>query len=173
MNLRHRVLAAVMLAGLCISLAGAQQPQTNITRMGLTGDAAAVWAVIDREWGRSGCCGREDLRPGSRYLDLLTDDALVWYWGAPDPVSKSSLKMFDEAVDANHPFENKRIAYELYPQGLVIHGNVAIAHYTCAVRVVDKDNKVESSMCRSTDVLVRDRPGAEWKLITWVTGPLK
>jgi len=173
MNFLRTGLMTVALAGLCISLAGAQQLQTNITRMGLKGDAAAVWAVIDREWGRSGCCGREDLRAGSRYLDLLTDDALVWYWGAPNPLSKPSLKMFDQAVDDNRPFENKRIAYELYPQGLVIHGNLAIAHYTCAVRVIDKDNKVEASQCRSTDVLVRDRPGAEWKLITWVTGPLK
>ena len=122
--------------------------------------------------GRSGCCGREDLRASSRYLDLLTDDALV-VSGGPNRLSKPSMKMFDQAVDDNHPFENKRIAYELYPQGLVIHGNVAIAHYICAVRVIDKDNKVESSQCRSTDVLVRDRPGAEWKLITWVTGPFR
>lgn len=173
MKFHRAVLTTVTLTALCISLASAQQLQTNITRMGLKGDATAVWAVIDREWGRSGCCGREDLRASSRYLDLLTDDALVWYWGAPNPLSKPSMKMFDQAVDDNHPFENKRIAYELYPQGLVIHGNVAIAHYICAVRVIDKDNKVESSQCRSTDVLVRDRPGAEWKLITWVTGPFK
>lgn len=166
------------LIGVCSSLATAQplqnkQPlQTNITRMGLKGDAAAVWAVIDREWGRSGCCGREDLRGGSRYLDLLTDDALVWFWGAPAPVSKPSQRMFDEAIDQAKPNEPKRIAYELYPQGLVLHDNTAIAHYTCTVTVVDSSNNAKTSACRSTDILVRDRPGAEWKLISWVTGPL-
>ena len=51
MNFRRTVLMAASVAGLCISIASAQQLQTNITRMGLKGDAAAVWAVIDREWG--------------------------------------------------------------------------------------------------------------------------
>ena len=171
MNIRRAVLMAACLFGLCISLASAQQLQTNITRMGLKGDAAAVWAVIDREWGRSGCCGRENLTPGSRYLDLLTDDALVWFWGAPHPLDKPSQRMFDDANDQAKPAESKRIAYELYPQGLVIHDNVAVAHYTCTVTVVAPNNEAKTSSCRSTDILVRDRPGAEWKLISWVTGP--
>jgi hypothetical protein len=171
MNFRRTALMTLALVGLCSSLASAQQLQTNITRMGLKGDAAAVWAVIDKEWGRSGCCGRENLTENSRYLDLLTDDALVWYWGAPHPLSKPSLRMFDEAIETNKPWTNRRIAYELYPQGLVIHDNVAIAHYTCTITVVDKDNKTHASSCRSTDILVRDRLGAEWKLISWVTGP--
>jgi hypothetical protein len=171
MNLRRTLLMAGSVIGLCVSLASAQQLQTNITRMGLKGDAAAVWAVIDREWGRSGCCGRENLTPGSRYLDLLTDDALVWYWGAPHPVDKASLRMSDEAIDQAKPAESKRISYELYPQGLVIHDNLAVAHYTCTVTVVKPNNETSTSSCRSTDILVRDRPGAEWKLISWVTGP--
>ncbi len=171
MKLRRTALAAASLLALCVALASAQQLQTNITRMGLKGDAAAVWAVIDREWGRSGCCGRENLTPGSRYLDLLTDDALVWFWGAPHPVDKASIRMFDEANEQAKPAEAKRIAYELYPQGLVIHDNLAVAHYTCTITVVEPNNQTKTSSCRSTDILVRDRPGAEWKLISWVTGP--
>jgi hypothetical protein len=171
MNLCRTAVAAASLLALCSSLASAQQLQTNITRMGLKGDAAAVWAVIDREWGRSGCCGRENLTPGSRYLDLLTDDALVWFWGAPHPLDKASLRMFDEANDQAKPAEAKRIAYELYPQGLVIHDNLAVAHYTCTITVLEPNNQTKTSSCRSTDILVRDRPGAEWKLISWVTGP--
>ena len=164
---------SVLLSAAAVAQSPGGAPETNITRMHLTGDAAAVWAVIDREWGRSGCCGRQNLTDNSRYLDLLADDSLVWYWGAPSPVSKDSLRMEDAARVDSKAWEDRRIAYELYPQGLVIHGNVAVAHYTCSVSVVDKNNEVKTSACRSTDVLVRDRPGAAWKFITWVTGPLK
>ena len=170
------LMAAVAVAGVASAqseASGFTPPQTNITRMHLTGDAAAVWAVIDREWGRSGCCGRQDLMQNSRYLDLLSDDALVWFWGAPAPVSKESQRMEDAARADSKAWQDKRIAYELYPQGLVIHGNVAVAHYTCSVSVVDKNNEIKTSSCRSTDVLVRERAGAPWKFLTWVTGPLK
>lgn len=181
MKASAKLCSLALLFGASVILAGAARaqdsgftpPQTNITRMHLTGDAAAVWAVIDREWGRSGCCGRENLMENSRYLDLLSNDALVWYWGAPHPVSADSMRVTDKARADSKAFEPRRIAYELYPEGLVIHGNTAVAHYTCTVSVVDKNNEIKTSSCRSTDVLVRDRPGAPWRFITWVTGPLK
>ena len=134
-------------------------------------DEAAVWAVIDKEWGRSGCCGREDLMTNLRYLDLVTDDAIVWFWGTPAPMTKPSMRTSDAALETpDKPWVATRVAYELYPQGIVIHGNTAVAHYRCKVATVDKSNKLENSECRFTDVLVRDRPGAGWKLLSWVGG---
>ena len=171
MKSHHLVLVTSVITVICASATGAQQPPlTNVvSQTPLSGDAAAVWEVIDEEWGRSGCCGRENLMPNSKYLDLLTDDAVVWFTNAPHPVTKESMKKSDATIAENKPAEPRRIGYELYPQGLVIHANTAIAHYTCTVTVVTKDNTVNHNACRSTDILVRDRPGAPWRLISWVT----
>src|SRR6185312_9044957 len=171
MKFRCAILLALT-ATLAAGQAGAQL-ETNITRMDLKPDEAAVWKVIDKEWGRSGCCGRENLMTGLRYLDLVTDDAIVWFWGQPAPMTKESMRTSDGALETpDKPWATTRVAYELYPEGLVIHGNTAVAHYRCRVAVVNKENKLETSNCRFTDILVRDRPGAEWKFLSWVGGEL-
>jgi hypothetical protein len=169
----HRV-ALISLAFALTSGSVGAQLQTNITRMHFKPEETAVWAVIDKEWGRSGCCGRENLMTNLRYLDLVSDDAIVWFWGAAAPMTKESMRTSDGALETpDKPWVPTRVAYELYPEGLVIHGNTAVAHYRCRVATVDKDNKLESSNCRFTDILVRDRPGAEWKFLSWVGGELR
>lgn len=165
-----RLLVIVLGATLYGAIANAQVA-TNITRMNLKGDAAAVWSAVDKQWGRSGCCGRENLMQNNRWLDLLADEAVVWFWGQPSPMEKGSLRMWAEATETPE-YESTRIAYELYPQGVAIHGNTAVAHYRYKVSSLDKQNKMSTTEGRYTDILVRDRPGADWKLLSWVGGGL-
>lgn len=162
----------LMLAFSSLAVTASAQPKTDLTRRDAKPEEAAVWAVIDKEWGRSGCCGRENLMTNLRYLDLVTEDAIVWFWGNPAPMTKESMRTSDGALEtADKPWATTRVAYELYPEGIVIHGNTAVAHYRCRVATV-KDNKLETSNCRFTDVLVRDSPGTQWKFLSWVGGPL-
>lgn len=148
--------------------------QTNITRLNLSPEQAAVWNAVDKQWGRSGCCGREDLwGVDIRWLDLLADDAQVWYWGQPAPLRKDSIRMWADATQRpEKPWARKRVAYELYPEGLVIHGNTAVAHYRYRDSEVATDGKLETTQGRYTDILVRERPGAQWMLLSWVGGAL-
>jgi hypothetical protein len=140
----------------------------------LSADAIAVWTVIDREWSRSGCCGGEDLMSNHRYLDLMSDDGIGWEAGAAGPESKASVKMWAEKMELPRgdrpPYHGLRLMYQLYPQALIIHGNVAVAHYRFRVSYQNKDNpdKLDNSQGRFTDVLVRDRPGADWKYLSWI-----
>src|SRR6185437_9427702 len=131
-----RFLASVV-GVLCLGNAMADTPKpnapppvsTNITRMNLSPEQAAVWNAVDKQWGRSGCCGREDLwGPQIKLLDLLADDAQVWYWGQSSPLTKESIRMWADATQRpGKSWARKRVAYELYPEGLVIHGNTAVA----------------------------------------------
>jgi hypothetical protein len=166
-----------------LSSTGAQSPKvnapppvsTNITRLNLPAEQAAVWNAVDKQWGRSGCCGREDLWGAQiKWLDLLADGAEVWYWNQPAPINKESIRMWADATQRpEKPWARKRVAYELYPQGLVIHGNTAVAHYRYTDSELTADGKLETTQGRYTDILVRERPGAQWMLLSWVGGGLK
>jgi hypothetical protein len=156
---------------------GAEVVDAHISAKNLTPDEAAVWTVIDREWGRNGCCGHQDVVSNGRYLDDYTDDAICWYYGAAGPITKAAMKMWTEATEVpnggrHEAFHSTRIAYELYPQGLVIHGNTAVAHYRFRVVSVNKDNpnKADVGQGRFSDVLVRDNPKAPWKFVSFVGG---
>ena len=64
----------------------------------------------------------------------------------------------------------QRNAHELYPLSIVVHEDVAIAHYlfTSATEDKNKDGKIETANGRYTDILVRTDDG--WKFIAWSGG---
>ena len=64
--------------------------------------------------------------------------------------------------------QGKAVAHELYPLSIVVHGNVAVAHYLYTNAFEDKDGDVEVSNGRYTDVLVRTDSG--WKFLAWHGG---
>lgn len=181
---RFAAIAGISSLVLCATLSWSASPgldpnapppvQTNISRMKFTPEQQAVWNAIDKQWGRSGCCGRENLwGPNIRWLDLLAEDAMVWFWGDPAPTDRESERMWSDLVSRpEKPWAAKRIAYELYPQGLVIHGNTAVAHYRFKDTEQGPDGKLSTSNGRFTDVLVRDRPNGPWMLLSWVGGSL-
>lgn len=98
-----------------------------------------------------------------------TDEKLVknfsgWPKNSPAPRSKSSTKLWDRFGDE----QGQIIEHELYFQNIVVHGDIAIAHYLYTSAYQDKDDKVEVSNGRYTDVLVRTDDG--WKFIAWHGG---
>ena len=100
-----------------------------------------------------------------RWIDrMLTDDFAGWGKNSPAPRDKLSTAMWDRFNDE----QAKTVAHELYPLSIVVHGDVAIAHYLYTNAEEDKEGEVEVSNGRYTDVLVRGADG--WKFIAWHGG---
>jgi len=121
-------------------------------------DSADVWSVVEAEWDDS------ESNKKNRLKLVLTEDFVGWGKNSPAPRSKDSTIMWDR-------FNNEQgelIAYELYPLSIVVHDDVAIAHYLYTSANEDNDGKVEVSNGRFTDVLVRTDDG--WKFIAWHGG---
>ena len=121
-------------------------------------DSADVWSVIEEEWNA-------DENGDQDWPDrLLTDDFSGWEYDSPAPRSKSSMKMwyrFNKQI-------GKMVAHELYPLSIVVHQDVAVAHYLFSSAFESKDGDIEVDNGRYTDVLVRSDGG--WKFLTWHGG---
>ena len=139
---------------------------TSVFLLGLTSayaqesadDSANVWSVIEEEWNA-------DEKGDKKWPDrLLTDDFSGWGKDSPAPRSKSSTKMWDRFSDEL----GEMLAHELYPLSIVVHGDVAVAHYLYSSAFQSKDGDIEMSNGRYTDVLVRSDDG--WMFLTWHGG---
>ncbi len=122
-------------------------------------DEADVILTIERQW-------EADERGDKDWIDtMLVEEFTGWPKEAPAPRSKGSTKMWDRFSDD----QGKTIAHELYFQNIVVHGDVAIAHYLYTSAYEEKEKKkVEVNNGRYTDILVRTDDG--WKFIAWHGG---
>lgn len=121
-------------------------------------DSADVWSVIEEEWNA-------DENGDKKWPDrLLTDDFSGWGKDSPAPRSKSSTKMWDRFSEQL----GKMVAHELYPLSIVVHDNVAVAHYLYSSAFQPKAGDIEMSSGRYTDVLVRTDDG--WRFLAWHGG---
>lgn len=121
-------------------------------------DSVDVWSVIEQEW-------LADEEGDRDWPDrLLTDDFSGWGYDSPAPRSKISTKMWDRFSEQL----GKMVAHELYPLSIVVHNDVAVAHYLYSSAFKSKDGEIEVSNGRYTDVLVRTDEG--WRFLTWHGG---
>jgi ketosteroid isomerase-like protein len=137
-------------AGLLLSgVAAAQDPG---------GDQASVWAVVEKQWN--------DVADGDKkWMDeLLADEFMGWPKNSPAPRNKASTKMWNRFNET----QGKLVAHELYPLSIVVHRDVAVAHYLYSSAYKNKDGDVEMNNGRYSDVLVRTDDG--WKFLTWHGG---
>jgi hypothetical protein len=121
-------------------------------------DSVDVWSVIEQEWNAD--------QDGDRdWPDrLLTENFSGWGYDSPAPRSKTSTKMWDRFNEQL----GKMVAHELYPLSIVVHNDVAVAHYLYSSAFKSKDGEIEVSNGRYTDVLVRTDEG--WRFLTWHGG---
>jgi ketosteroid isomerase-like protein len=121
-------------------------------------DSADVWAAVEAAW-------EADEKGDKKWVDnMLTDDFAGWSKGSPAPRSKDSTKTWDRFSEQ----QGKSVAHELYPLSIVVHADIAIAHYLYTNAYDDKKDGVEMSNGRYTDILVRTADG--WKFIAWHGG---
>ena len=121
-------------------------------------DQASVWAVVERQWNSV-----ED--GDKKWMDeLLADDFTGWPKNAPAPRNKASTKMWNRFNES----QGTVVAHELYPLAIVIHDDVAVAHYLYTSAYKNKDGEVEMNNGRYSDMLVRTDDG--WKFLSWHGG---
>ncbi len=121
-------------------------------------DQADVWATIEGQWDA-------EEKGDKKWMDrLLTEDFSGWGKTSPAPRSKSSTKMWDRFSDE----QGEVVAHELYPLAIVVHGDVAVAHYFYTSAFKDKNDEVDVDNGRYTDILVKTEDG--WKFIAWHGG---
>lgn len=143
---------AILLAGTLLTTFSTAIAQDSVN------DQADVWAVIEGQWAANE-------KGDEKWTDrLLTDDFSGWGINSPAPRNKSSTKMWDRFGDSL----GKPVMHELYPLQIVVHNDIAVAHYLYSNAVEDKDGKVEISNGRYSDVLVKTEDG--WKFIAWHGG---
>ena len=100
-----------------------------------------------------------------KWIDrYLAEDFSGWQKNSPAPRSKSSTKMWDRFADT----QGSIVAHELYPLEIIVHDDVAIAHYMYSSAYKSKDGEVEMNNGRFSDVLVRTEDG--WKFLSWHGG---
>ena len=121
-------------------------------------DQAAVWATIEEVWSA-------EERGDESWVDTnLSADFVGWPVSSPAPRSKGSTRMWARFNAEN----SKGLTHELYPLSIIVHGDMAVAHYLYTMATQAKDKRIVTSNGRYTDVLVRD--GTAWKFITWHGG---
>ena len=121
-------------------------------------DEAAVWATVEAIWTA------EERADNDQVDEMISEDFMGWGKSSPAPRGKASSSMWREFNND----QQKGLTHELYPLSIVVHGDMAVAHYLYTNAVQTKDKKVEVSNGRYTDILVRD--GDTWKFISWHGG---
>ncbi len=143
-----------------VFLLAAGNVMAQATPVDTVDDQADVWALIEAQWNA-------EEKGDKKWMDrLLTDDFSGWSKESPAPRGKASTKMWDRFNEQ----VSQMVAHELYPLSIVVHDDIAIAHYlfTSANKSKSKDGKIETSNGRYTDILVRTDEG--WKFIAWSGG---
>lgn len=123
-----------------------------------TDDSADVWSAVEAQWAA------EEKGDKKWIARLLTDDFMGWSKNSPAPRGKQSTEMWDRFNDQ----QGNMVAHELYPLSIVVHDDVAVAHYLYTNANEDKNGEVKMSNGRYTDVLVRGEDG--WKFLAWHGG---
>ena len=122
------------------------------------GDQANIWSVIEQQWN--------SVEDGDKdWMDeLLAADFSGWPKNSPAPRNRASTKMWNRFNET----QGKMIAHELYPLAIIVHGDVAVAHYLYTSAYKDKEGDVEMTNGRYSDILVRKEDG--WKFLSWHGG---
>lgn len=121
-------------------------------------DETNVWSTVEQQW-------RAERRGDLEWVEsLLSGDFVGWPLTSPAPRNKTSTRLWTE-------FESKQselLQYELYPQSIVVHGDMAVVHYLYSSATKPRGGDIVRNNGRFTDVLVRD--GDQWKFIAWHGG---
>lgn len=145
--------------GTCALFALLMVVGTASAQQQVASDQAAVWSVIEDQWERNE-------RGDTKWIEeLLNADFVGWPNEAPAPRSKSSTRMWTDLSGKT----TESLEHELYPLSIVVHGDMAIAHYLYTNATRDKKGgEVRTSNGRYTDILVRDE--GVWRFISWHGG---
>ena len=117
-----------------------------------------VWNVIEAQWKAS---MEKDATWPDKYLH---EKLIAWGDEIPMPRDKSSMDKW-----VRYGMENSTtLLQELYPVGIIVQGNTAVAHYFYSQASENRKGERETSHGRYTDVLVKEN--GTWQFLAWSGG---
>jgi len=102
-----------------------------------------VWNVIEAQWKAS---MEKDATWPEKYLH---EKLLAWSDERPMPQDKSSIHSWTRYTVEN----STTLLQELYPVGIIVQGNTAVAHYFYSQAEEDRKGERKTTHGRYTDVL--------------------
>lgn len=145
----------IALASVTSVLAAVSSP---VVAQSWSNEQLEVWGVIQAQWQAA-------MEKNATWPDrFLHEKFLGWTNENPAPRSKSSTRNWTRYGDEN----STTLMQELYPLGIVVHGNTAVAHYFFSTATEDRKAERRTTHGRYTDILVRD--GGTWRFIAWHGG---
>ena len=150
-----RTAAVLFLALFACSVSLSAQAQGM---MSMADDEASVWSFIQEQWQAS---ADKDM---AAFEATLHDRLMSWSMQVPTPRDKAATMKWQRYSTEN----STELVRELVPLGIIVEGNVAVAHYIYSVASENRDGERETTHGRYTDVLVRDGDG--WMFLAWQGG---
>jgi hypothetical protein len=145
----HGLATVFLLATICFAPGAAAQEDA---------DEAAVWTAVERQW-------RADQRGDKGWVEkMLTRNFVGWPKESPAPRNRISTRLWSQFNSR----QTETLQFELYPQSILVHEDMAIVHYLYTTAVKPSDDRVRVRNGRYTDVLVR--VDGDWKFISWHGG---
>ncbi len=95
---------------------------------------------------------------------VLQEKFLGWDIERPMPQDKSSIHSWTRYTIEN----TTTLLQELYPVGIIVQGNTAVAHYFYSQASENRKGERETSHGRYTDVLVKEN--GTWQFLAWSGG---
>jgi ketosteroid isomerase-like protein len=140
----------VILFGACWLAFGSANAQIS--------DDSAVWSVIESAW-------QAEKRGDTEWVEQsLAADFVGWSNNSPAPRDKGSTRLWNNFSTK----QSDMLEHELYPLSIIVHGDMAVAHYLYSSAQKAKGENVKVTNGRYTDVLVR--VDGAWKFISWHGG---
>ncbi len=117
-----------------------------------------VWNVIEAQWKAS---MEKDATWPDKYLH---EKLIAWGDEIPMPRDKSSMDKW-----IRYGMENSTtLLQELFPVGIIVHGNTAVAHYFYSQASEDRKGERKTTHGHYTDVLVKEN--GTWRFLAWSGG---
>ena len=118
-------------------------------------EQTAVWTVVSSTWER-------DLKKDSGWMQDATH-ASVSAWGMTNPAPRNRDSLVRWARHSNEL--STMLIYELSPHAIVVAGDTALAHYHYTTASRNAEGKVENTIGRCSDTLVKS--GGRWVFLGW------
>ncbi len=151
MRMRHLLSIIVLLSGTSAAVAPASGQTWSDKQL-------EVWQVIEASW-------KADMEKDTTWtITYLHEKFLGWNNVRPAPRTKLSIHKWNRYGTEN----STTLLQELYPVGIVVHGNTAVVHYFYSQASENRKDERKTVHGRYTDILVKE--SGTWRFLAWSGG---
>ncbi len=117
-----------------------------------------VWNVIEAQW-------KAAMEKEANWTEeYLHGKFLGWSNQNPTPRNKASVQKWTRYGNEN----STTLMQELFPIGIVVQGNTAVAHYFYSQATENKKGERKTTPGQYTDILVKEN--GTWRFLAWRGG---